>query len=485
MAGISSPTRLTGFSGTLDTESLIQKLMKAERLPLDNVQKKKQFTLWKREDYQTMNTTLLSFRNTVNNLRFEKNFEKVTATSSNTSVISITSNGTNVGTSNVTVTQLAESATLIGGVVSAKSSDTVNVSGTVTIEGALGSTDVTFTSGQSTIDSIMKDINSKSALTGVTASFDQSSGRLFLTSTSTGAKSKVNVTGAEFSSLFNLTGTSASGKDAEYTVNGTKITASSNNVTIGGAQVMLSGIGTASIGSKADRSSIIDDIKKFVEQYNSLIDTFYKAYTTKQNRNYEPLTDEQRDAMSESQIEKWEKTAREGTLYNDSILKDSLSNMRQALNMPLNVPKGQISMLSEIGITVKSDWRENGKLEIDEAKLEAAINTNFDQVKQLFVMSSSGPEVAGKSNLGIADRLYNIVNDQMDAIKKKIGLGSIDALDDSVMGKQLKELSEQEAKWKSKLQDIEDRYYKQFSAMEQAIQKLNSQQSSFASLLGG
>lgn len=76
MASISSPSRLTGFSGMLDTESIIQKLMAAERVPLDNILKKKQFTLWKRQDYMSMNTKLLSFKNTINELRFESNYEK-------------------------------------------------------------------------------------------------------------------------------------------------------------------------------------------------------------------------------------------------------------------------------------------------------------------------------------------------------------------------------------------------------------------------
>lgn len=480
-----SPTRLTGFSGTLDTESIIKKLMTAERMPLDKILKSRQAALWKREDYQSMNTKLLSFRNTANELRFESNFEKVTATSSNTSVLDISSSGSNTGSNTVKVDSLATSATLIGGKVTASASEAVSVSGTVTITGAKGSADISFTAGTSTIDSIIKSINTNSSTTGVRASFDSNSGNLYLTSTTSGASSSVAVSGAEFTNLFNMTSTSAAGADAVYSVNGTQLTSSSNSVSINGTQVTLKGAGEATIGAVTDRSGIVDKIKSFVEQYNSLIDTFATSATTKRNRDYEPLTDAQREEMSEKQIETWEKKAREGNLYNDSILKDTLSSMRTGLNTPLNVPKGQISMLSQIGITVKSAYTENGKLEIDEAKLRDALNNNFDEVKQLFVGTSSTTEVVGKSNLGIADRIYNVANKQMDAIKKKIGTSnSLESEDDSVIGKQLRELNKQSSAWKAKLQDIENRYYKQFSAMEQALQKLNSQSSSFSSMLG-
>ncbi|MBT2764789.1 flagellar filament capping protein FliD [Paenibacillus sp. ISL-20] len=474
MAGITSPNRLTGFSGTLDTESVIKKLMDAERAPLNNIYKKKQLALWKREDYMSMNTKMLSFRNTVNELRFESSFEKVTATSSDTSVLAITSSGPNVSTSNIAVTQLAESAMLIGKVPGAAS--TVASAGKITIN----SVNVEF-SAQATVDSIVKDINSKSSDTGVRASYDQNSGALYLTSTATGKNSLVEISGDV--GLLGFSTLKDEGEDAVYTVNGVTLNSSTNSVLLNGNQVTLKGKGQATIGAVTDRSGIVDKIKAFVEQYNALIDTFATAATTRKNRDYAPLTDQEKEAMTDKQIEQWEKKAREGTLYNDSILKDALSSTRIGLNTPLNVDGGQISMLSQIGITVKSSYTENGKLEIDEAKLNAAINNNFDEVKQLFVTGSSKTEVNGKSNLGIGDRVYNILNNQIDAIKDKIGSsGKVDNIDDSIMGKELKEFNTQEARWKSKLLDIENRYYKQFAAMEQALQKLNNQSSMFASM---
>jgi len=479
MAGI-TPTRLTGFSGTLDTESIIKKLMNTERLPLENILKKKQLAVWKREDYMSMNKQLLSFRNTVNELRYESNYQKTTTTSSNTSVLDIASSGSIAATTNVKVTSLASSAMLVG-TVSGSPSSALTSGGTINIKGSKGDVDITYTAGQSTLESVIKDINSNSANTGVRASFDPNNGAVYLTSSESGSTSLVEVSGD--TGLFNFNKTSSSGEDASYSVNGAALISSSNSVSINGTLVNLKGAGEATIGAVTDRSGVIDKIKSFVEQYNALIDNFTTATTTKINRDYSPLTDEQRESMSEKQIEQWEKKARQGTLYNDSILRDTLGIMRSGMYTPLNVPKDQISTLSQIGITVQSSYKENGKLEIDEKKLAEAVNGNFDQVKQLFLMTSTSPEVPGKSNLGMADRLYNTINEQLEAIKKKIGsTGILEAQDDSIIGKELKELSTRESAWKSKLEAIETRYYKQFSAMEKALQKMNSQSSIFSSM---
>lgn len=487
---INSPIRITGFSGTLDTDSLITKLMQAERIPLNKIQKNKQFTLWQREDFQSMNTALLSFRNTVNNLRFESSFEKTSSSSSNSSVVEVASSSASAGTSSIKVERLATSATIISGTISS-TTDKVGQSGEISIN---GKAKISFTA-DSTVDSIIKDINNRSSVTGVKANFDKASGTLYLSSTTTGEDAKVEITNTadsgpddlnNFLSILSLPKSSEFGKDAEYYVNGstTAIYSSSNSVSINGVQVVLRSSGEASIGVVTDRSGIVDKIKDFVNQYNSLIDLYSTASNTRRSRDYEPLTTEEKESMSESQITQWEKKARQGTLYNDSLLKDTLSSLRTALNTPLNVPTGQIQMLANIGITVMSDWRENGKLQIDETKLQEAVNTRFDEVKQLFVKTSDEVSPAGKTNLGIADRLYEIANKQMEKFKKKIGSGSIEALDDSVLGKQLKTLTTQEEDWKVKLQDIETRYYKRFAAMESALQKMNSQSSWLSSQLG-
>lgn len=471
--------------------------MKAERLPLDNLMKKKQLALWQREDYRSMNTKLLSFRNAINDLRFESNFESSKATSSNSGVLEVSSGASNPSLSKVTVSKLATSATIIGSSTTTSPTSPVTSGGTVTIKGANGSADIQITAGSSTIESIVKDININAGITGVKASFDQTTGVLYLSSSATGAASKVEISSSGTSNplvdIFKLDPTklSTTGQDAEFRVNeGPIIKSPSNSLSINGSQVTLRGAGEATISAVTDRSGAIDKIKNFVEKYNEIVDLFSTATTTKKNRDYQPLTSEEKSSLSDSEIELWEKKAREGNLYKDSLLSDTLVSLRSALNLPLNVSGGQLNMLSQIGITVKSDYTQNGKLEIDEKKLTEAINTRFDEVKQLFTKTSATepntPENIKKrrQELGFAERIYEEVTSQLAKFTKKIGSGSIEALDESVLGKQLKEIGTRQSDLERKLADIETRYYKKFTAMEKALQKLNSQGSWLASQLG-
>lgn len=498
MASINGPIRITGFSGMLDTDSLIKDLMKAERMPLDRLLKQKQYTLWQREDYRSMNTALMSFRSAVDGLRFESNYEKVKATSSNTGVLDIVSGGANPSTSSISVTRLASSATIVGNKVTQSASTPVAVGGKVTITGETGSAEITITAGKSTLSSIVSDINNNSKLTGVKASFDSNAGVLYLSSTSTGSSSKIVITPEDntnvLAEVFNLdlNKLSVNGNDAEYIVNGSNVVRSStNNVSINGVQVTIRGTGEATISASTDRSGITDMIKNFVSKYNEIVDLFTTAATTKKNRDYEPLTSEEKSSLSETEIEKWEQKARAGTLYKDSLLTGTLSALRSSLNLPLSTTSDdQMKLLSQIGIKVKTDYRENGKLEIDEAKLQDAINNNFEEVKRLFTQSSDTPADTAenirkrKQELGFADRLYEEITAQLSKFTQKIGSGSIEALDDSVLGKQLKLLNDKQSDWERKLKDIETRYYKKFTAMEQAIQKMNSQSSWLSSQLG-
>ncbi|MDK8181636.1 flagellar filament capping protein FliD [Paenibacillus sp. UMB4589-SE434] len=505
MAGVNGPMRLSGFSGQLDTTNIIKDLMKAESIPLDKITRKKQFLMWQREDYRSMNTALISFRNAINDLRFESNFETTKATSSNSGILEVASSGSNAGMSSVKITQLANSASIIGGKVSAKPSDLVSADGTVSITGSKGTADIKITSGASTMDSIIKDINANSGQTGVKASFDTSSGVLYLSSSVTGAQSKVDIgplANNALANVFNLTTVSATGQDAKYSVNakydtngqlvsGAELTASSNTVNINGVQVNLRNIGEATIGVNSDRGGTIDKIKNFVNQYNDLIDKFSSASTTRRNRDYQPLTTEERSAMSEREVEAWEKKARVGTLYNESLLTGTLGSLRSAINTSLDVGQDELRLLAQIGITAKSSYKENGKLQIDEKKLQDALNNRFDEVKQLFIKSSNTPADTPenikkrRAEIGIADRLYEEINNKVNDFTKKIGSGSLEAQDSSVLGSQLRDLNKEEKRMKSRLVDIENRYYKRFTAMEKALQKLNSQGSWLASQLGG
>ena len=488
--------RLSGLASGLDVDQLVTDLMKNERLPLDKLVRKKQSTVWKREAYQTANTALSAFQTQMRSLRLESSFvtKKAVSSATNVAEVSSTSSVSSNTNFNLNVTKLATSASLVTGKITTDPTTALTVDGSFTITGSKGTETITVTGGTSTIDSIVKGINNVAGKTGVQASFDKSSGRLMLTSTDLGSNARVTVgdSGGAFQSIFNPLSLNAEGKDAVYTVNdGVEITASSNNINVGGLNVILRSTGTTSISVASDNSGVADKIKAFVSKYNELVDSFSSVTAERPDRDYTPLTDAEKEAMTESQIEKWESKAKQGVLYNDSVLRSTLTTFRNYIMEDVKGLPSDMNSLADIGITPVKNYKENGKLEIDEAKLNAAINSDIDRVMAIFTKSSTTEadtaenKATRRKEQGIADRFYEELDVQMKNITKVIGSGkSSEAVDDSVIGRQLKTINEQQSAWASRLEDIQARYYKRFTAMEVAMQKLNSQGNWLSQQLG-
>ncbi|MBD8498259.1 flagellar filament capping protein FliD [Paenibacillus sp. CAU 1523] len=488
------------MSSGMDIDKLVSDLMRAERLPLDKLARQKESLVWKREDYRSMNTTLLSLRNSASEIRMEGNFAKVKATSSNTNVADVISNKPGVTGATVNVKSLATGALLVGDSVAHDLKDPLKIGGSFTIDNKDGTTKTTInvTANTSTIKSIIGDINAKSSVTGVRAYFDENTKRFMLSSTEMGSKAKVTVGGTDVKAILGLDAATAKGTDAKYTINEvpgqtpTEITSASNTVDINGITVALKGQGAFTLGTNVDREGAKERIKDFVAKYNELVDKFAEATTTRPNRNYQPLTEAEKEAMTDKQIEQWEKKARQGTLYGDTFLESSLTQLRTAMRTPLKgVGKDDIKLLSDIGITPSKNYKENGKLEIDEAKLSEALNTKFDQVVTLFTKSSNtvGNSAANmaqrRSEQGIAERIYEEATRRIDSMSKKIGSSaSMESQDESVMGKELRTLFSKEAQIKARLVDVENRYYKKFTAMEKALQNLNNKGNWLSQQLG-
>jgi flagellar hook-associated protein 2 len=487
---IGGPIRMSGLSSNMDIDKLVSDLMKSEKMPLNKLNRKKQLVMWQREDYRTSNTALLNFRNAANDIRFESSFNKTKASSSNEKVAGIvTSNSSIASAFQIRVDKLATSATTIGGSMTADISKPLNEAGTININGV----DIEV-KADADIDTIIANINAQAAKSGVQASFDKNTKRVTLMSKESGSSAKIDISlPSNLQGVLNIVPGSSKGSDAEYSVNNSApITSTSNTINVNGVQLQLKDVGQTSIGVESDKSGLVDKIKNFVTKYNDMVDQLSTMTTTRRNRDYTPLTEEEKEAMSEKQIEMWEKKARQGTLYGDSMLQGALQSLRSSLSLPVaGIPNGELNMLSQIGISTSKNYKDNGKLEIDEKKLTDAINNRFDEVKQLFLKTSSTkpdtPEniKQRRSELGIGDRLYEEIDAQMKKVTKKMGSAALlESIDDSVIGRQLKDINDQEKQWTRKLKDIENRYYKRFTAMEKAMQKLNSQGSWLAQQLG-
>ena len=282
------------------------------------------------------------------------------------------------------------------------------------------------------------------------------------------------------------------GCDSEIYLNGIKYTGSSNSYSINGlnitAQVVTDTDGKASdanaisITTSTDTQGIYDKIKDFLSQYNSLINEITSLYNADSAKGYEPLTDDEKDAMSDTEVEKWEQKIKDSLLRRDDNLESLMSAMTSAMSGAVEV-NGKKMYLSNFGIKtlgyLNAPKNQQNAYHIDGDEDDANSSGNADK---LMTAITSDPDTVIDFMQGLASNLYNSVHKKMQTSS----LSSIYTVyNDKEMASEYSDYTDLIKKWEEKLQDKEDYYYKKFSSMETALSKLNSQTSSLSGLFGG
>jgi flagellar hook-associated protein 2 len=266
--------------------------------------------------------------------------------------------------------------------------------------------------------------------------------------------------------------------EAEFTSN--TFTAFGITYTIKGQATPASPI-EATVNVTRDIEAEVKNIKDFVTKYNEMLEKLQKAIDEPVYKDYQPLTDEERKALSEKQIEQWEAKAKSGLLRRDSTLSGLVNNMR--LHMSSTVDNGsKYNSLAAIGIESKS-YTDKGKLTVDEDKLRKALQEDPEAVRNLFTQGSditaedvkNDPTKQGKR--GLIHRLYDNFQDAFKELTNKAGATGNAQKDQSVIGKMLQNLDSRINSMEDRLTSIENRYYRQFTAMEKAMSQYNSQSS--------
>lgn len=495
--------RISGLASGMDTETMVKELMTAHRIPLNKISQKKQYTEWQRDDYRTVNRSLNDFKTLTNDSMLRQStFIKKTVTTSAPDSVSIKNiNSVSDFSGTLSVQQLATQATMrsagkVGGGTSSIDAS-VNLSTldskltnpqTIKIramkeDGTL-QTDkeaftYTFDPSKTSLQTAMNEINSKS---NVTAFYDQQTGKISMTAKYAGKNASGNEIEIESSAAFqsfsklatdNVTAgkNGTVGTNSKFTLNGLETERSTNTFKINGFEFSLKQVNTKDItfSSSVDVDSILESVTKFVDEYNKLIEDLNGQIRETKYRDYQPLTDAEKEELSEEQIKKWEEKAMSGTLKNDSIISSVLNAMRSALGSTVSGLSGANS-LSQIGITTGTDYLANGKLIIDETKLKEAITANPNQIYELFAADG-----AKESEKGLASRLTSALDDARKKITSKAGSGTTTLNNTFVLGRLLEGYDDQMKRFEDRLASLESRYWKQFTAMEQAIQKANSQ----------
>lgn len=532
-----------GLASGMDIDGIVEKLMQAERTPLNKLQQQKTKFEWQRDAYRDVNTKLKTFDTYLfDNFTLSSNFVKksTTITGANQDKVSISASSSASGSLNISkVTSLASAAS--SGAKELKPIDPkleltsnttledlgIDYEGTFTLkavqaDGTMKETDIEY-GFEDTIDSLINKINNSGA--GVTALF--ADGKMTISANNTGTNKEndsngdiqlltgVNSEGEDLferlgfidnskltdsitPNVYNLTADGGTqGKNATYTMNGLEMTSQTNTINKAGYTINLQGTfdntstSPISVTATNDTKTMMDKIKEFVTTYNGLIKDLNNSVTEKKYRDYQPLTDEQRKEMSEDEIKMWEEKAKSGLLRNDSIIRDGVSKLRSNFSGAIGgLNDKTIDALAEIGITTSKDYRSGGTLEINEEKLNTALEKNPDQVAAIFINTGKADDteetdsVTGETkkidSRGLVQRLRESIDSFELNIERKAGRSTMTDGQYNI-GRSMLDIDKRIERLQDRLVSIEERYWKQFTAMETAINKANQQSSMFMS----
>lgn len=546
MAGIQLGGLVSGF----DTTSMVESFMKVEQLKVDKVQQQKIKVQWQKEAYVKISDRysdfILKMRDTfgISNSVSSHGLTRPSATNNLSWVNKATSSNSDIlsakalseakpGTYEVKVNQLAENFK-----AASESNVSVNKDGAnlaeqlglkadqeinLKISNGKETIEIKGEAGQLTMDDLVKQINQ---LSGVTASYDKSIDRFFIQTNETGADHKLTITddtgtGGEVLKALKLdssiiSGQEYSGKNAIIDYNGAKnIEFSSNTFRLQGIEFSLnsSNVGeTVTVKVDTDVDAVVDKITTFVNEYNNLITDIGKTLNEAVYSDYSPLTDAQKEAMTEKQIELWEEKAKSGLLRNDSLINMIQQNIKSALLQDVVLSDGSTINLHSIGIQTKgySSAATSGELQIDEDKLRAAITNNPNGVLELFFATpessdlntsdrnlSSSQIQEKRKQCGLFNRITDVMVNGVSQIINKAGAGesannyrkinSFIMLDftsngsKSLLDNRLIDINKRITSLNNRMAKVEARYWAQFTAMETAMAKLQSQQGMFYS----
>lgn len=273
-----------------------------------------------------------------------------------------------------------------------------------------------------------------------------------------------------------MTAQITAGQNAKITVDGVTMERNTNTFELDGITMELTGTTGAgdppiSLTTSRDTDKIIDSLKSFVEDYNTLIEEL-NSYVAEEAtyKKYAPLTDAQKKEMSDREIELWEEKSKKGLLHNDSNVSSFLSDMRMVLYS--SVEDAGLA-LYDIGIETSDSWRDNGKLIIDEETLKSMVATNADNIRKLFTDKEQG--VAVKLQEAIKEAA-NVSSGSPGSMVRYAGTKDV-LITSNTIYDEMKRISETLSKLNTKYELERTRYWKQFNAMEQAISNMNSQSS--------
>jgi flagellar hook-associated protein 2 len=384
----------------------------------------------------------------------------------------------------------------------------------------------TYTEGTTTLADIMEAINNSDA--DVEISYTKNSDKFTVASTQDGEVGDVTfgdeATGelndiekllfgvkdssGNITSGNDLNGTKVDGQDAKIMVDfdgeggadPVEVVRGTNTFSLDGLNIAVNGcFGYDSDGNKIDGSdvtfnadvdtdAIVDAVKSMIEDYNKIIKSTNTAVSEKRNLDYEPLTDEQKEDMSDDDIEAWNEKAKAGMLFGDTDVLSLTNDLRFAF-----LDTGSGVSFEDMGITVSSDYSDNGTVTLDESKLRAMLESDPEGVQEAFTASldsstetnSHGGTTSSLATGGIMSRLKTITDKYAKTTGATKGVlleiagnsASPLSLLSNTIQTQMDNVNDTISSLQDQLENEQDRYQSQFTQLEQLIQQLNTQSS--------
>jgi flagellar hook-associated protein 2 len=453
--------RLSGLSSGLDTEAIVTQLMAIERQPRGRLERKQAAVQARQDALRDISTKLKSLKSAAQALSSAGTWAPTqTISSADAARVGARMVGSaSPGVYDVEVTQVATAASRTFSTQVRPNPTTMTF--TTTSTGTQYSVSIP---PNSTVDDIVRVINSDASAPVSARNYN---GQLLVSARATGFGGNFTVNSPN---IITAETASVAGVDAQFKVNGTSYTRSSNTVTdvIAGAELTLNGttaagtpvkveIGTPSVDSKG----LAERVKAFVDAYNAIVDATRSRTTEKRVTNAQTVTD-----------------AKKGVLFGDSGLTNMLSQLRVAVMDPASVGNSlTMDEFAEIGVSTGAPTGSTsnpdavaGKLQFDEAKFLKAYESDPSSVERLL----RGTEFS----TGLSTRLDTV-------IKPFTEVGGMFDGRLSASTSELTRLADQIKRMDARLSRKETYLRHQFTSLETALSKLNSQSAELSSRLAG
>lgn len=500
--------RLTGLMSGMDTESIIEQLMEGRKKKVDTVKKNQKTVNYKQEAWKSLNTKLKNLQSKyLSTMRFSTAYAKKTTKVSNSSAVSvITGEGATNGVQSLEINKLAKTAYLTGGelgdgkqgftALSTMADLGVSENGSFSVTSRGKSVDI-----EVTADTTISDVLTKLKDFGLNASFDEKNQRFFISAKESGEDNDFEFIAKDAGGSSALdalkfiedpsdtTGKSAKkvvGQDAEILLNGAKFTNSTNVFEINGLTFTALNETkegeSVTITTQDDTDGIYDTVKNFIKEYNSVINEMDKLYNAADSK-LQPLTDDEKDALSDREVEEWEKKLTESILRRDDNLSSVSSAIRGVMSSGFSV-NGKTMYLSDFGIATLSYFNapdnEKNAYHIDGNLDDSDTAGNADKLKS---MIASDPSTVVSFFTQLSQNLYDKMTDLSKSVDGYRSFGSF--YDDKKMKSDFTSFNSKISEMEKKLNAYEDKWYKKFSKMETAMAKMQSNTSAVTALIGG